>query len=99
MNRAICEQIEGRRAEIRRVCQRCHVRLELLGSATLDRFDPKRSDLDFPVGFQDGFTTLDNYLALAECLEDLFERPVDLAIATHHLVYDDRGEEVAAVVA
>ena len=111
MNRAICEQIQGRRVEIRRLCQRCHVqRLEVFGSATLDRFDPKSSDLDFLVGFQDGFTALDNYLTLAEGLEGLFDRPVDLVIeravrnpylrqtinATRQVVYEDRGEEVVA---
>ncbi len=75
MNSVIREKLESLRAEIRRLCKCCHVRhLGLFGSATLDRFDPKNSDLDFLVGFQDGFTTLDNYLALAEGLEDLFER-------------------------
>lgn len=55
-------------------------RLETFGSATRDRFDPARSDLDFLVSFRTGSTGLDHYLRLAERLERLLGRSVDLVI-------------------
>ena len=110
MTRELQEQIEGKRAAIEEICQRCHVmRLELFGSATSHRFDPAHSDLDFLVSFMEGCTSLDNYLPLAEGLEQLLGRPVDLVIeralrnpyllqsinATRRLVYEHRAQEIA----
>jgi predicted nucleotidyltransferase len=67
MNKALREQLEHHRVEINRLCQQYGVlRLDLFGSATLDRFDQRHSDLDFPVTFGEGCTSIDNYLPLAE---------------------------------
>lgn len=55
-------------------------RLELFGSAAGSEFDPQRSDLDFLVTFCPEATNLENYLALAEGLERLLGRKVDLVI-------------------
>ena len=55
-------------------------RLDLIGSATREDFDPQRSDLDFVVEF-DSLTTdnaADRYFGLFNDLEDLFGRPIDL---------------------
>jgi predicted nucleotidyltransferase len=42
--------IEQHRAEIEQLCRRYEVRrLELFGSAARGEFDPRHSDLDFPV--------------------------------------------------
>ena len=66
--------------EVRALCERHGIRrLDLFGSATTDRFDDRSSDLDFVVDFADrsaGYA--DRYLAVAEGLEALFGRPVDL---------------------
>ena len=81
MNARVKQQIEGKAADIQRLCETCSVlRLEVFGSATQGRFDPDRSDLDFLVCFRQGSTGLDNYLCLAEGLERLLGRPVDLVI-------------------
>ena len=108
MNSVFHEELERRAVEIGRLCQQCHVlRLELFGSATLDRFDLAHSDLDFLVCFREGCTSLDNYLPLADGLEKLFRRPVDLVIeravrnpyfsqtinATRRLIYEHREQE------
>ena len=55
-------------------------RLYLFGSATDARFDSERSDLDFLVTFNDQARGeyADNYLGLAQTLEKLFGRSVDL---------------------
>lgn len=68
--------------ELRGLCARHHVRrLELFGSATDERFDPERSDLDFLVEFEEldhGY--FDAYFGLLESLRELFSRPVDLVM-------------------
>jgi uncharacterized protein len=66
---------------IRTLCVRHGVtRLALFGSATGDRFDPERSDLDFLVDF--GQMARDQhagaYFGLLADLEALFARSVDL---------------------
>ena len=73
--------IDQRRSEIERLCRESRVRrLDLFGSATsTDKFNPATSDLDFNVEFSDTSTGLARrYLALAEGLESLFARKVDL---------------------
>lgn len=73
--------IEAKRPELMRLCQRYGVRrLEIFGSATADDFDPKSSDLDFLVEFQElpPVAYADAYFGLLEALSDLFHRPVDL---------------------
>ena len=56
------------------------VNLSLFGSALTERFNEKASDLDFLVEFSDpeGRGIASRYLGLAEDLESLFQRPIDL---------------------
>jgi predicted nucleotidyltransferase len=73
--------IEKYQDAIGRICDRFGVRtLEVFGSATGARFDPDASDLDFIVQFVNeqpgGYA--DRFLGLAEALEQLFDRHVDL---------------------
>lgn len=61
-------------------------RLDLIGSALRDDFDPSRSDVDFVVEFAESNPTAatppmnpaDRYFGLLLDLEDLLGRPVDL---------------------
>jgi hypothetical protein len=87
-------------------------RLEIFGSAAKGTFQPDSSDVDFLVTFTDAQpgTYADRYLGLLLALEQLFQREIDLVTersirnpyfrkaveATRQLVYDGRGEEVAA---
>lgn len=68
--------------EIIKLCKQYNVRrLDVFGSATTAEFDPDRSDLDFIVEFENPDAPpglLSRYLALAEELEHLLGRPVDL---------------------
>lgn len=73
--------VTDRLMELTSLCARFPVsRLWLFGSATGDnfRFD---SDLDFLVEFGalNGRSYSESYFGLLDALEDLFERPVDLA--------------------
>jgi uncharacterized protein len=73
--------LEKHRDEIAAVCRKFGVqRLEAFGSVTRDDFDPARSDLDLLVEFAPphGSGYADRYLALAEALEKVFARSVDL---------------------
>ena len=75
--------VEEKRAELGRLCAQYHVRrLELFGSADDERFDPERSDLDFLVEFEDlaWDEYAQHYFGLADALEELFGRPVDLVM-------------------
>ncbi len=77
--------IEEKRLEVERVCRRYRVeRIEIFGSATAAAFDAAHSDLDFLVTFQElGLDEYaDAYFGLREDLEALFQRPVDLVVAT-----------------
>ena len=77
--------IEDKREEIERVCRRHGVRrIELFGSATGPDFDPEHSDLDFLITFQElEFNQYaDAYFGLLEDLQTLFQRPVDLVVAS-----------------
>ena len=111
MNASFKQQIDIKALQIGQLAEACGVqRLEIFGSVTQDRFDPGHSDLDFLVVFQRDSTSLDNYLRLAEGLEELFGRPVDLVIersirnpyfrkavdATRTLIYA-HGEQEATV--
>jgi predicted nucleotidyltransferase len=65
----------------RRLCEELAVReLRVFGSVITEHFDPSRSDLDFLVDFQDPDKPgiFDRYMALAQGLELIFQRPVDL---------------------
>lgn len=77
--------IEEKRQELQLVCRRRGVqRIELFGSATGPDFDPAHSDLDFLVTFQElgSDQYADAYFGLLEDLEALFQRPVDLVVAS-----------------
>lgn len=77
--------VEAHRAEIDELCRRYGVRrLEVFGSVTSARFDPKRSDVDFLVEFaeRDDLRYADAYFGLAEALEALLGRSVDLVITS-----------------
>lgn len=75
--------LDEHRDEIAPLCRRYGVaRLELFGSATTDRFDSQRSDLDFLVEFDsDSSRLFDRYFGLKESLESLFGRRIDLVTA------------------
>jgi len=73
--------IEQHRNELAALCQRFKVRrLELFGSGATDRFDPRRSDLDFLVEFQRlrAGERGSSYFGLLAALRSLLGRPVDL---------------------
>lgn len=75
--------ISDRATELEAIClERGVLRLELFGSAATGRGYSPDSDLDFLVEFQDlpsgGYANA--YFGLAEDLELLFERPVDLIV-------------------
>lgn len=72
--------IENNRRAIAELCRRHRVhRLEVFGSLLRDDFDARDSDVDLIVEFeQDAAHSFENYLALKESLEHLFERSVDL---------------------
>ena len=67
--------------EIIRICTHRKVRrLAVFGSATTDRFNPHKSDLDLLVEFEmmQPAEHAEQYFGLAEDLEHLLNRPVDL---------------------
>ncbi len=77
-------EIEERREAIEGLCRRFRVhRLELFGSASTGRFNPKSSDLDFLVEFEElrANEYANAYFGLLEELERLFHRAVDLVVA------------------
>jgi hypothetical protein len=79
------ERIEEKRTQVTALCRQYHVqRLELFGSALHDDFDPERSDLDFLVEFEllPTGSYAKAYFGLLEALAELFQRPVDLVVAS-----------------
>jgi uncharacterized protein len=73
--------IEAHLESIRTLCRQYGVlRLDVFGSAATGAFNAEKSDLDFIATFADtekpGYAR--RYLAFAEGLEALFNRPVDL---------------------
>ena len=73
--------IEQHRQALAVLCRRFKVRrLDLFGSAAKGTFNPQSSDLDFLVSLDDssssGYT--ENYFGLAQELERLLQRRVDL---------------------
>ncbi len=73
--------LESREPRLVQLCRDLSVReLRLFGSATTDRFNEESSDVDLVVDFADSDKPgiADRYLALAEGLEEIFHRPVDL---------------------
>ena len=81
MNPILVGEIEQKRIAVAELCRKYAVHtLDLFGSGTGDQWRPGDSDLDFVVTFRasnsDGLA--DRYIGLAEELERLFNRPVDL---------------------
>ena len=75
------ELIKEKREGIAEHCQRLNVRsLDVFGSAARGDFNPETSDIDFLVEFGDRTAPglLKRFLDLAESLEALFGRKVDL---------------------
>lgn len=73
--------IEQHRAQVLDLCRRYDVRrLDIIGSALRDDFDPDKSDLDFVVEFNNFNVdnAADRYLGLMVDLEDVFSRKIDL---------------------
>jgi predicted nucleotidyltransferase len=70
---------------LEQLCRHYHVRrLELFGSAATGQDRPGESDLDFLVEFESlpAGTYADTYFGLLEALQDLFQRPIDLVMAS-----------------
>ena len=73
--------IEQRKTSIAEACRKFGVqRLEVFGSAARGDFDWQKSDLDFIAKFIPPLHpgVADRFLGLAETLENIFARPVDL---------------------
>lgn len=81
----MASMIDQQQDRIAELCRRYQVRrLDLFGSAAGDAFDPSRSDVDVLVEFgslAEG-AYADAWFGLREALEELFERPVDLLVAS-----------------
>jgi len=64
------------------ICENHKVRsLYLFGSAAKNEFNPKKSDLDFVVEFNntiDPIDFADNFFSLLDALKDLFKTDIDL---------------------
>ena len=103
--------IEAKKPEIIALCRQYGVsKLDLFGSATGPNWDPETSDYDFVVEFTDDRTKIfRRFVALADALECLLGRPVDLVfedglksrfrdhIATQReAIYGTRDRTVAA---
>jgi len=75
--------VASHRQEIAELCRRYGVmRLDLFGSAAQGKFDLQSSDLDLIVGFADPTSPgiARRFFGLAEELERLVGRPVDLLV-------------------
>jgi predicted nucleotidyltransferase len=73
--------IEQQRGAVAALCRRFHVRrLDVFGTAAKGGFNPEHSDLDFLVTLEAPTPGeySDNYFGLAQALEALFQRRVDL---------------------
>src|SRR5687767_3083526 len=78
------DMIDANRDRLAQLCRQFGVsRLELFGSAATAQFDPASSDLDFLVEYDrpEVGDVFDRYFGLAEALEALFGRRVDLVVA------------------
>ena len=77
--------ISDQRDELGRLCECYRVRrLELFGSAAGEGFDAETGDLDFLVTFDNlgPGRYADAYFGLLEALESLFQKRVDLVVAS-----------------
>jgi uncharacterized protein len=105
--------VQNNRNAVADLCRKFKVRrLDVFGSAATGEFAPQRSDLDFVVNFADRAPTgeyANRFLGLAEALERLFQRPVDLVTeqsihnpyfrrtleATRQVIYEGHDAEMA----
>jgi predicted nucleotidyltransferase len=81
MNSQLRHEFEAKQGDLALLCEKYGVTsLDLFGSGTTDEWRPADSDLDFVVAFRGdtGPGIADRYLGLAEDLEALFGRSVDL---------------------
>ncbi len=81
MSSDLAPALIAHRNDIERLCREHGVaRLEVFGSAVDGRFDPARSDFDFIATFtpEAQATIASHYLGLADALEQLLGRRVDL---------------------
>ena len=81
MNSILHQLLVDKAPAISRLCVGLQVReLRVFGSAVTDRFDPSRSDIDIVVEFFESEAPgiADRFMALANGLEEIFQRPVDL---------------------
>jgi hypothetical protein len=81
LDQGIASELEAKRTEVESLCRRTNVvSLDLFGSAASRDFRPEASDLDFVVTFAEfpHGGIFDAYMDLAEGLEALFGRKVDL---------------------
>jgi hypothetical protein len=77
--------VANRLRDVEALCRKFLVRrLDLFGSATSDRFDPLRSDLDFLIEYlpEAKVHYFDAYFGLKEGLEGIFGRHVDLVMTS-----------------
>ncbi len=77
--------VHDNREAVEQLCRQFRVRrLELFGSAVGEEFDPKTSDIDFLVAFEDlkPEEYADTYFGLLEGLRELFKRNVDLVMVS-----------------
>jgi len=75
------QALEGKESQIESLCRRLDVKeLRIFGSAVTDGFDPRSSDVDFLAEFHgpDRAGIADRFMALAEGLESILQRPADL---------------------
>lgn len=81
MNQLMLAELHSKRSALEALCRKYGVSsLDLFGSGTGTDWRPDDSDIDFVVTFRsvEGHGLADRYLGLAEELEALFGRPVDL---------------------
>ena len=81
MNPVLQAEFDAKRGVITALCEKYGVAsLDLFGSGTSGRWKSEGSDLDFVVSFHSDVQAglADRYLGLAEELEALFQRSVDL---------------------
>lgn len=104
--------VEQHRDDLARLCEEHGVeRLELFGSVCTGAFDPEQSDIDVIASFADrGPGYADRYFGLAESLESLFARRVDVVTpysiqsphfresveACRQVIYERSSREAAA---
>jgi len=81
VNQFLTTELESKREDLESLCLEYGVaRLDLFGSGVTEQWQPEESDLDFVVAFKPDRerSIADRYLGLAERLEELFHRSVDL---------------------